>query len=239
MLLQQLFEAIDKRHAAFCFGRMNPPTVGHKQLIDTVAQSALGGDYFIFVSQTQDSKKNPLDYTTKIKFLKSLFPDHAGHITQEFNLKTIMQVAAWLYNKGYRSVTFVAGSDRLPDFKELLNKYNGHKGGPVYYKFDNIRFVSSGDRDPDSEGISGISATLARSAAANGDLTAFAQATGAGKLAEPMFNEVRKGMNIAEAASGYIPKNKKEAKDPRWSHALTVDIKPDTPYKNAKALRLI
>ena len=79
MFLQQLFEAIDKRHAAFAFGRMNPPTLGHKQLADTVAKSAAGGDYFIFTSQTQDSKKNPLDYSTKIKFLKALMPEYAGH----------------------------------------------------------------------------------------------------------------------------------------------------------------
>ena len=280
MFLTQLFEAVDKRHAAFCFGRMNPPTIGHAQVINTVAGAAAGGDYFIFTSQTQDSKKNPLDYATKIKFLKSLFPEQAKHIVQDTQLRTIIQVAHWLYSKGYRSVTFVAGSDRLADFKELLEKYNGVEGQNGYYQFDTINFVSSGDRDPDGEGLAGVSASAARAAAKEGNVEAFAQATGAGELAEPLFHAVRKGMLVehivkhgsgyrlvskktgknlgdfkTKAAakkherevqyfkhmgecSGYIPKNKKEAKDPRWSNALTVDVHPDTPMKNLKAFKL-
>ena len=282
MFLQQLFEAIDKRHAAFCFGRMNPPTIGHGQLINTVANSAAGGDYFIFTSQSHDAKKNPLDYNTKVKFLKALFPESAGHIVQDPSLKTIMQVAAWLYKKGYRSVTFVAGSDRLADFKELLEKYNGVQSANGYYQFDTINFASSGDRDPDGEGLAGVSATAAREAAKANNLEAFTQATGAGELAPQLFQAVRKGMLLESRAnfssysssdltnmlktikrdehglkvitaitnellrrrqvsecSGYIPKNKKEAKDRRWSNALTVDVHPDTPYKNAKALKLV
>lgn len=238
MFLSQLFEAIDKRHAAFCFGRMNPPTLGHKQLADTVARAAQGGDYFIFTSQSQDSKKNPLDYATKVKFLKALMPEHAGHVVYDSGLKTIIQIAHWLYNKGYRSVTFVAGSDRIEGFTELLNKYNGVEGPNGFYKFDTINFASSGDRDPDGEGLAGISATAAREAAKANNLEAFAKATGAGELAPQLFQAVRKGM-LLEDASGYIPKNKREAKDPRWSNALTVDVHPDTPRKNMKALRLI
>jgi hypothetical protein len=234
MFLTELFEQRSNKHAAFCFGRMNPPTVGHGQLIDTVAQAAAGGDYFIFTSQTQDSKKNPLDYATKVKFIKAMFPQHAGHVVYNPELKTIMQVANWLYSKGYRSVTFVAGSDRLASFKELLTKYNGQEDG---YNFDSINFVSSGDRDPDADGIAGVSASAAREAAKAGNVEAFAQATGAGKLAKPLYNAVRKGM-LLEGASGYIPKNKKEAKDPRWSNALTVDVHPDTPNKNLKAFKL-
>lgn len=238
MLLTDLFEAIDKRHAAFCFGRMNPPTIGHGQLINTVAKSAAGGDYFIFTSQSQDAKKNPLDYATKIKFIKALFPEYAGHVVQDTSLKTIMQVAAWLYKNGYRNVTFVAGSDRLADFKELLEKYNGVQSANGFYQFDSINFASSGDRDPDGEGLAGISATAAREAAKANNLEAFARATGAGELAPQLFQAVRKGM-LLEDASGYIPKNKREAKGRRWSNALTVDVHPDTPRKNMKALRLI
>ena len=287
MFLAQLFEAIDKRHASFCFGRMNPPTVGHAQVINTVAKSAQGGDYFVFVSQSQDPKKNPLDYATKVKFIKAMFAEQAGHVVYDPSLKTIIQIAHWLYAKGYRSITMVAGSDRLEDFKELLEKYNGVQGANGYYQFDSINFVSSGDRDPDAEGLAGVSATAAREAAKAGNLQAFAQATGAGELAEPLFHAVRKGLlvestdrvakltheieqlkkmisnprgrgvasmrkhldqlykelekarSVSEDASGYIPKNKKEAKDPRWSNALSVDVTPKTPYKNAKALKLV
>ena len=326
MFLSQLFESTTPKHAAFCFGRMNPPTVGHGQLINTVAKASQGGDYFIFVSQTQDKKKNPLDYATKVKFVRALFPDHASHIVSDVNIKTIMDVIHWLYANGYRSITMVAGSDRIGSFQELLPKYNGVEGvNGAYYKFDSIDFVSSGDRDPDADGIAGVSASSAREAASQGNLEAFAQATGAGKLAEPLYQAVRKGMllegwgyspsrnikreieyekkqkekaaayreanpvepkptktlqrlqriqgfdkispeeqmrvaksvdaylargmtfdqalvlaqkSLAEC-SGYIPKNKREAQDPRWSSALTVDIKPGAINKNLKALRLI
>lgn len=234
MFLTELFEQQTTKHAAFCFGRMNPPTVGHAQLINTVAKAAQGGDYFVFVSQTQDAKKNPLNYETKVKFIKALFPKQASHIVYNPELKTIMQVAQWLYNAGYRSVTFVAGSDRLDSFKKLLTDYNGQLDG---YKFDAINFVSSGDRDPDADGIAGVSASSARDAASQGNFEQFAQATGAGKLAPALYQAVRKGMLLE--CSGYIPKNKKEAKDPRWSNALTVDVHPGAINKNLKAFKLI
>jgi hypothetical protein len=155
-----------------------------------------------------------------------------------------MDVIHWLYAKGYRNITMVAGSDRIDSFQELIPKYNGVEGvNGAYYKFDDIKFVSSGERDPDADGIAGVSASSAREAAANNDLQAFAQATGAGKLAEPLYQAVRKGMMLADPelaeCSGYIPKNKKEANDPRWASALTVDIKPGAINKNLKALRLI
>jgi hypothetical protein len=244
MFLSQIFESSTPKHAAFCFGRMNPPTIGHGQLINTVAQASQGGDYFIFVSQTQDKKKNPLDYTTKVKFVRALFPEQANHVVYDTSIKTIMDVIHWLYANGYRSITMVAGSDRIGSFQELLPKYNGVEGvNGAYYKFDSIDFVSSGERDPDADGIAGVSASSAREAAANSDLETFAQATGAGKLAEPLYQAVRKGMMLTDLelaeCSGYIPKNKKEAKDPRWSNSLTVDIKPGAINKNLKALRLI
>lgn len=239
MLLTHLFEAVDdNKHAAFVFGRMNPPTIGHEQLINTVAQAAKGGDYYIFTSQTQDAKKNPLDYATKVKFLAAMFPQHAKHIVANRELNTIMKVAEWLYNKGYRAVTFVAGSDRLDALKKLLTDYNGVETGTTYYKFKDINFVSSGAREDGAEGLAGVSASGARAAAVKGDREAFAQATGAGKLTDALYQAVRKGMSVGEGASGYIP-TQKQAKDPRWSHALTKDVRPDTPYKNAKAFHLI
>lgn len=242
MFLSEIFAAeITQKHASFCFGRMNPPTIGHGQLIKTVEEASGGRDYFIFTSQSQDSKKNPLDYKTKINFLRAMFPKYAPHIIYDKNLRTIMEVAQWLYDRGYTSVTFIAGSDRLPQFQEILTKYNGYRGAPVYYNFSNIKFVSSGQRDPDSEGLEGISGTNAREAAAAGDLTAFARATGAGRLTRQLYSAVRQGMNLSEDAAGVgvVAKNRRMAKDPRWSHSLTVDVQPDTPNKNAQALRLI
>jgi hypothetical protein len=216
---------------------MNPPTIGHARLLNTTARASAGGDYYIFLSHTQDSKKNPLDYNTKIDFVKSMYPQHADHVSYG-SLRTIMEIMEFLYHNNYTDVTYVCGNDRLPAFKELLNKYNGVEGGKTYYKFNSIDIVSSGPRDPDDDGVAGVSASAARAAAEAGDKEEFKKITGAGRFAPQLYKAVRKGM-LKEDASGYIPKNKREAKDPRWSNALSVDITPETPTKNAKALRLI
>ena len=196
MLLHELFEAGTK-HVTFCFGRMNPPTIGHKQVLDTMKSQ--GGEMKIFVSQSQDKKKNPLDYGTKIKFIKEMFPQYAKDVVENAGLNTIGKVASYLHEQGYNAVTFVAGSDRLEDMKSLLTQYNGVEGkAHGFYKFDVIDFASSGDREDGAEGVAGVSASGARAAAANNDFEAFQEATGAGELSKPLFAAVRKGMGINE-----------------------------------------
>jgi hypothetical protein len=195
MLLRQLFEA-ETKHVTFCFGRMNPPTIGHKQVLDTMKSQ--GGEMKIFVSQSQDKKKNPLDYATKIKFIKAMFPQYAKDVVENAGLNTIGKVASYLHEQGYNAVTFVAGSDRLEDMKNLLTQYNGVEGkAHGFYKFDVIDFASSGDREDGAEGVAGVSASGARAAAANNDFEAFQESTGAGELAKPLFAAVRKGMGIS------------------------------------------
>ena len=237
MFLIEVFKEKSRKSVAFCFGRMNPPTIGHARLLNTTARASNGGDYYIFLSHTQDSKKNPLDYNTKVDFVKSMYPQHAEHVSYG-SLRTIMEIMEFLYHNNYTDVTYVCGNDRLPAFKELLNKYNGVDGGKTYYKFNSIDIVSSGPRDPDDDGVAGASASSARDAAEAGNKEEFKKITGAGRFAPQLYKAVRKGL-LKEDASGYIPKNKKEAKDPRWSNALSVDVSPKTPYKNAKALKLV
>ena len=196
MLLLELFEA-GAKHVTFCFGRMNPPTIGHKQVLDTMKSQ--GGDMRIFVSQIQDKKKNPLDYGTKIKFIKEMFPEYAGDVVDNAGLNTIGKVASYLHEQGYNSATFVAGSDRLEDMKNLLTQYNGVEGkAHGFYDFEVLDFVSSGEREDGAEGVAGVSASGARAAAANNDFEGFKEATGAGELAKPLFAAVRKGMGINE-----------------------------------------
>jgi hypothetical protein len=203
MKLFDLFEA-DNKSVSFVFGRLNPPTLGHKQLLDTAAKS--NKDYKIFLSQSQDKKKNPLNYETKIKFIKEMFPQHASHVVQDTSLNTIMKVSSYLFDQGYSNVTIVAGSDRIEELKKLIEAYNGVEGkSHGYYKFNSINYVSSGDRDPDADGVEGISASLARERAAQGDLEGFASATGAGKLSKALYNAVRQGMGIQEESIAEAP----------------------------------
>lgn len=240
MLATEIYEAKQPKHAAFCFGRMNPPTIGHGKLLATTHKAARGDDYYIFLSHTQDKKDNPLDYDTKVKFVKRMFPKHAQHVSQG-GIKTIMQIAEFLYQQGYTHVTFVAGSDRLAAFQKLLTDYNGAPDNKAYYKFDKIDFVSSGDREDGAEGVEGVSASQARAAALADNMAAFEQATGAGRLAPALFRAVRKGMGLTEGAGGVgvVATSRKMAQDPRYSTSMTVDIRPNTPKKNLQAFNLI
>ena len=193
MNLNELFITEDKTHIAFCYGRFQPPHFGHKLLMETTAEAADGGDYEIYTSASQDPKKNPLDYKTKIGFIKAMFPDMAQHVPDAPQLNTVMKVAADLYNRGYRSATFVAGKDQIDNFRELLTKYNGQEAAHGFYQFSPLQFIASNSPD--------VRATQVREAAAAGNIEAFGEMTGAGNLTQKLYDAVRKGMGIKDEQS--------------------------------------
>lgn len=187
-------------HVTFTFGRFNPPTVGHEKLIEKV-HSISKGTYRIYASQSNDAKKNPLSYVNKIKFLRKMFPRHARNIISDVKIKTAFDALDSLYEQGYRQVTFVVGSDRVEEFEKTLNKYNGEKRDGGFYNFEGgVRVVSAGERDPDSEDVSGMSASKMRAAAKDNNYESFAKGLPAGfKEAQRLFNAVRSGMGLKES----------------------------------------
>lgn len=194
----------DSKGITFAFGRFNPPTIGHEKLFEAVKKEARGGPYRIYPSQTQDKKKNPLDFKTKVKFMRKMFPKHARSIMADKGMRTAFDVISALYDQGYKSVTMVAGSDRVVEFDKLFNKYNGIKGRHGFYQFENgVKVVSAGERDPDAEGASGMSASKMRAAAADGDLQAFSNGVPEvpGDSQIGLFNAVRKGMGLSKHES--------------------------------------
>ena len=184
----------------FAFGRFNPPTIGHEKLMEAVKKLARGGTYRIYPSQSQDAKKNPLDFKLKVKFMRKMFPKHARNIMADKGMRTAFDVIVALYNEGYTKVTFVAGEDRIIEFNKLFNKYNGVKGRHGFYQFENgVKVVSAGERDPDAEGAIGMSASKLRAAASDNDLKLFAKGMPKGfKEVENLFNAVRAGMGLKE-----------------------------------------
>ena len=150
----------------FTFGRMNPPTVGHQKLVDKLLSEARKekADAKVFLSHTQNNKKDPLNYAEKIRFARKGF----GKIIEQSNSKTIIQVLQELQKAGYTDAVLVVGSDRVTEFSGLLNKYNG---GP--FSFDTIDVRSAGARDPDAEGVEGMSASKLRALAVEGDFDTF------------------------------------------------------------------
>ena len=180
------------------FGRFNPPTIGHQQLMDTAAAAsqADGGDYVIYPSRSQDKKKNPLDPDTKISYMRRMFPGHSERIANDASNKTIFDVLKKAHNDGYTNVRIVGGSDRVKEFDKLANNYNGQ-----LYAFDNIEVVSAGERDPDAKGVEGMSASRMRLAAAEGDFRKFREGLPPDmkrKSAQELFDSVRASMGINE-----------------------------------------
>src|SRR6056300_1827024 len=184
------------KSVAFAFGRFNPPTIGHEKLINKV-KSLPTNDYKIYLSRSQDTKKNPLSPRDKLNVMKDMFPTHARNI--ELNpTNMVLDLATNLYNKGYTDVTMVVGIDRVREFEGILKKYNDVKSRHGYYNFDNIKVVSAGERDPDAEGATGMSASKMRAAAEKGDEKSFSKGVPSGyRKVSQLMTMVRKGMNLA------------------------------------------
>ena len=181
------------------FGRFNPPTIGHKRLIDASAREAkrAGYDLKIFPSRTQDKKKNPLDPGMKINYMKQMFPDYEENIQNDAEANTIFDVLTNSYGEGYKNATIMVGQDRLAEFQGLAQKYNGSD----LYNFDNIMVMSGGTRDPDSDDVTGMSASKMRNFVTQGNFQSFAQ--GIPDTLKPMqkrelFNMVGKAMGVKQ-----------------------------------------
>ena len=180
------------------FGRFNPPHAGHQQLMDTAAAAAEAeeSDYMIVPSRSNDPKKNPLDADTKVAFMRGMFPQHSSRIQNDQNTRTIFDVLKRAHNDGYTNVRIVGGADRVKEFDKLANNYNGS-----LYQFDNVEVVSAGDRDPDADGVEGMSASRLRLAASENDFKTFMSAMPEGfprREAKQLFDTTRMSMGINE-----------------------------------------
>ena len=188
-------EALDKGNTlVFAFGRFNPPTVGHGKLMSKVITEARknNANNIVYASASTDKRSNPLDVKTKVKFMKKMFPANKIQAAGG-NQRTFIEVLKF-YDRIYGNIIMIAGSDRVSEFQKLTDKYNGKE-----YNFKSIKVVSSGERDPDVEGITGMSASKMREMAKNGDAKNFKK--GVPNLsdsdASELFNAVRKGMGIS------------------------------------------
>jgi hypothetical protein len=198
---QQFLKENSGKTAVYTFGRFNPPTIGHEKLLRVIqtTSSNEGGDYFIYTSHSQDSKKNPLTHKQTIHFLKLIFPKHRPYVEDSL-AKTALHAASDIYDKGgYTKLMMVVGSDRVRDFSALLNRYNDSKSKHGYYNFDSIEVVSAGERDPDAEGAEGMSASKMRQAVVDGDYDTFKMGVPAGtsdSICLNLYNAVAKGLRL-------------------------------------------
>ncbi len=182
----------DEADMTVAFGRFNPPTTGHERLMNKVKQVAGKGNYEIYPSRSNDPDKNPLDPDTKIGYMQQMFPQHAKHIMNNPKTKTIFDALKGANERGAKSVNIVVGQDRQKEFENLANKYNNK-----LYQFDRIKVISAGDRDPDGEGVSAMSASKLRKAAADDDFKTFRSGIPRAlkdDAARQLFDTLRQGM---------------------------------------------
>jgi len=191
---KQLIKELPSKTVVFAFGRFNPPTIGHELLVKAVKKLAQqkNADHVIYASRSQDSKKNPLTVDKKVKYLNLMFRNTHFAAANE-HVRTFIEAAKEL-NKRYKNIVMVAGSDRVPEFKRLLNTYNGKE-----FNFDTIEVISAGERDPDADDASGMSASKMRAVAVKGNYAEFKRglpSTVRDIDGKRLMNDIREGMGL-------------------------------------------
>jgi len=213
-----------EKHKVLAFGRMNPPTTGHAKLVDKVHEVAKthGASHEVVLSHSQDAKKNPLSQEAKIKHAKRFFP--GTNVTgSDKESPTIFHHAAKAHKEGVTHLHVVMGSDRAKEFHDALHKHNGkfdEKGHG--YKFKSITVHSAGERDPDAEGTTGMSASKMREHASKGNYREFKKGI-PGHVkdhhAKELYHDVRKSMghttNEERELKGKYPVSTIKKPDPK------------------------
>jgi len=180
------------------FMRANPPTNGHEKLVNKMVDVAKdkGAKPIVYLSNSQDPKKNPLDFKDKVKLVKKAFPGVS--VSSDSTLRTLFQIAGMLSDGGTKKFYLVVGSDRVEEFKKSLGKYVGATTGSLQLKFDEFEVISAGQRDENSDDVSGMSASKMRKFVIDDDSATFK--TGLPKNIKSdyikIFNLVKKGMKI-------------------------------------------
>ena len=191
---KQLIKELPSKTVVFAFGRFNPPTTGHELLIKAVKKLAQQkrADHVIYASRSQDAKKNPLSVERKVHYLNMMFPS-THFVGANDNVRTFIEAAKEL-NKKYKNIIMVAGSDRTAEFNRLLNNYNGKE-----FNFDTIEVISAGERDPDADNATGMSATKMRTLASKGDYAQFKRGLPSSMRdidGKRLMNDIRQGMGL-------------------------------------------
>ena len=193
----------EDKHIVFSYGRMNPPTAGHSKVVDKVKSHAdkLGANHAVVVSHSQNNKTDPLHHEHKKEYLRHIHPEvNFEHSTKE-HPHFLAQLKKF-HQEGHTHATMVVGSDRVKQFKALANKYNGKE-----YNYKKIHIWSAGQRDPDAEGVAGISGTKMRAHASGNDFKSFKSGlhpNHSDEHAKKLYKATRQGMNLQKEEVGMI-----------------------------------
>lgn len=186
-----------RRGIVVTFGRFQPPTSGHELVMNKVLEVAnrLGFEHRIYTSTSQGNAKNPLRYREKVGFLRAMFTKN--NIVDDSRIINPFFMMKQLSDQGYKDVVLIVGSDRVKDLRSQISKYINHKDKDKSFEFDKFRVISSGKRDPDAEGTSGMSGTKMRQAVADDDFPLFMSGLPrktTNRLGQRLFNALRKAL---------------------------------------------
>ena len=193
--------------------RMSPPTPSHGIVVDKAMQlaKAHGAPHHIILTRSHDVIKkktgsgvrNPLTPEQKLKHAKRFFPKANIQMASEERPNLLSQ-AAELHQKGHKHLMVVAGSDRVSEYQNLLNKYNGEAGKHGYFNFPKISVVAAGEqRDAAATGAAGWSGTKSRETVEAGDMKSFRKNAVpphvSDKHAKELYDDLHSGMGLNKA----------------------------------------
>ena len=196
----------------FTFGRYNPPSIGHERLFNFTHEIARQNniEHRVYPSHSHDNKKNPLTFDLKLKYLEFFFPDINFWFSE--NIKTVFNVLQDIDEDGYEKVILIAGEDRVQEFEKVLipyvtkEKYPKETNEPAFKNIKELKILSAGHRDPDSDGVEGMSASKLREFAIKDDIDSFRLGVPScpenvdgityEDTVESMFIDIRKGMGL-------------------------------------------
>jgi nicotinic acid mononucleotide adenylyltransferase len=173
------------------FGRFSPPTKGHAALFAEIMKM---GKHLVVASRTFDKKKNPVPVEEKVAYIKKAMP-RLNIVAAGPTTRTIIEVLKSLDGKE-KEVRVIVGSDRIANFRDLLNKYNGKE-----YNFKKIEVVDIARVGSSETDLDGVSATKLRQTAIDGDFGKFKQLVIPGLKEADMkklYDTVRGNMGIKE-----------------------------------------
>ena len=143
-------------------------------------------------SHSYNAKTDPLSFPLKFKALQIITESIDPNIKVLQEGKTFIGLLKYFTENKFTKAIQLAGSDRIEGYESLIEKYNGKRdsNGNIVFNIPSYEVVNAGERDPDSEGTSGISATKVRQAAKLGTLDQFKNSGIAKSIPEDVLKDI-------------------------------------------------
>ena len=198
-------ESPDNKSIVGHFGKWRIVHRGYNAVSDEITRLAkqYGADHEVALS----GASTPLSFEQKVHHAKKLFP--GVNISSEKH-PSFLQHLSDLHSRGYKEVHYVVGSDRVQEFRNIIDRYNGKpdKSGKVLFNFNKVQVHQAGEeRVEGTEGVAGSSSSMQEKHARNNDFESFARNAPRGAKPEDvkaLYNDVKAGLTKNESLVSYF-----------------------------------